>query len=174
MVYEKRHPQEWTLSYEVVEGSSPLRKSFKSSWEEPDGTVFKVMGRYASLDLADKRKRELEEANMAWGVLEVETEEGIRGLRVEHVSRDFPKGKRIRRPDGLYRLEKTCRTEEEALAAREKLIAKAEKKGRPLAALESKDRKRRRGNPDDAPDRGYEEPLEGVPEGEESVPAGEK
>lgn len=164
MVYEKRHPQEWTLSYEVMEGSSPLRKSFKSSWEEPDGTVFKVMGRYASLDLADKRKRELEEANMAWGILEVETEEGVRGLRVERISRDFPKGRKIRRPDGLYRLEKTCKTEEEALEARGKLIAKAEKKGKPLAALESRDRRRKRGS-DQAPGREYEE---------EPVPAGEK
>ncbi len=143
MVYEKRNQKEWTLSYVLMGGASPDRKNFKSSWEEPDGTVFKVMGRYPSLELADRRKAELEATNLVWGVLEVEMDDGTRGIRIERVSRDFPKGKKVRRLDGLYRLEKTCRSGEEAAEARDKMIAKADKKGKTLVNLDEKEKRKK-------------------------------
>lgn len=145
-VFEKRNDKEQTLSFLIMKDGSPDVRD-PNGWTEPDGTRFTMKGIHISLEKAEEQKRKLDEQYLAWGVLRVETDDDQEGLLIERIPRDFPKGKKIERLDGIYRLEKTCKTEKDAAEARDKLLAKADKKGKPLTDLNEKRKKRDRSVP---------------------------
>ncbi len=96
----------------------------RSSWTGQDGTVWRVVGQFATPEAAQKRQTELEAEKLAWTVFKVETPSGGREFAVRRAPKEHPS--KIEKPDGsTWRVAKRCKTETDAREYLARLEAKA-------------------------------------------------
>lgn len=127
-LYEIRNPREGTLRYERTSKLPPAGSKEASGQviEEADGTLRRMVGKWADEEDAKKRQAELEALNIMWGVFRVEAAGGER-YEVKRAPSDHPK--KLKKPDGsVWHLLKRCETEEKARKELARIQEKAAEK----------------------------------------------